>query len=133
MEEFEDDLYGGLHAAAENQEPGDERLPSKRRLQSMLEDATEESTKRGAELETLKATGKPAKVVYDMEDRYDDAHKMTAMMRTTAFPAAIIARMLADGRIPPGAHTNETGVPAAEFFKEIAKRGFKLTRRFEWL
>ena len=77
--------------------------------------------------------GRPAKVVYDMEDRYDDANKMTAMMRTTAFPAAIIARMLADGRIPPGAHTNETGVPAAEFFKEIAKRGFKLTRRFEWL
>lgn len=77
--------------------------------------------------------GRPAKVVYDMVDRYDEVHKMTAMMRTTAFPAAIIARMLADGRIPPGAHRNETGVPAAEFFKEIAARGFKLTRRFERL
>lgn len=77
--------------------------------------------------------GRSAKVVYDMMDRYDDAHQMTSMMRTTGFPAAIIARMLADGRIPPGAHRNETGVPAGEFFKEIAKRGFKLTRRFEWL
>ncbi|MBI3299956.1 MAG: saccharopine dehydrogenase NADP-binding domain-containing protein [Elusimicrobia bacterium] len=76
---------------------------------------------------------KPARVVYDMTDLYDDTHKMTAMMRTTGFPAAIVARMLADGRIKPGAHTVEAGVPAEEFFAEIKARGFSLRRRFDWL
>ncbi|MEK7744682.1 MAG: saccharopine dehydrogenase C-terminal domain-containing protein, partial [Elusimicrobiota bacterium] len=76
---------------------------------------------------------RPARVVYDMTDLYDDTHEMTAMMRTTGFPAAIVARMLADGRIPPGAHTVEAGVPAEAFFDEIRARGFALRRRFDWL
>ncbi|MDE2290501.1 MAG: saccharopine dehydrogenase NADP-binding domain-containing protein [Elusimicrobia bacterium] len=73
--------------------------------------------------------GRKTTVVYEMFDHYDARNKMTSMMRTTGFPAAIVARMLADGRIKPGAHRCETGVPTQEFLKEVAARGFKLKRR----
>jgi lysine 6-dehydrogenase len=77
--------------------------------------------------------GKPAEVVHDLLDRYDRANKMTAMMRTTAFPASIVAQMAANGLIKPGAHTVEAGVPPGAFIEEARKRGFALTWKFRWL
>ena len=77
--------------------------------------------------------GKPAEVVHDLLDRYDRENKMTAMMRTTAFPASIVAQMAADGLIKPGAHTVEAGVPPGPFIEEARKRGFDLTWKFRWL
>jgi saccharopine dehydrogenase-like NADP-dependent oxidoreductase len=60
---------------------------------------------------------------------------MTAMMRTTGFPASIVAQMAADGRgrIKPGAYPVEIGVPAEPFIDEARKRGFNLTWKFRWL
>lgn len=74
-----------------------------------------------------KHNGKNAAIVYDMLDKYDDKHKMTAMTRTTGFPASIVAQMLATKVIDkPGAFPVETGVPAAPFLDEARKRGFNL-------
>ena len=77
--------------------------------------------------------GKPAEVVHDLIDRYDRENKMTAMMRTTAFPASIVAQMAASGLIKPGAYTVEAGVPPVPFIEEARKRGFDLTWTFRWL
>ncbi len=78
--------------------------------------------------------GKKAEVVYDMLVRYDEQNKLTAMMQTTGFPAAIVAQMLADGRInKPGAYPVETGIPAEPFFAEANKRGFGITWKFRYL
>lgn len=71
--------------------------------------------------------GKPTEVVHDLLDRYDRATGMTAMMRTTAFPASIVAQMAARGQIKPGAWTVEAGVPPEPFIAEARKRGFALT------
>ena len=77
--------------------------------------------------------GKRAEVVYTMLDRYDEKNRMTAMMRTTGFPVSIVAQMAATGRIPPGAHTVEEGVPAGEFIKEARRRDFNLSWKFRFL
>ncbi|MFA6317279.1 MAG: saccharopine dehydrogenase C-terminal domain-containing protein [Elusimicrobiota bacterium] len=75
--------------------------------------------------------GRKAEAVYDMMDFYDEKTKLTAMMRTTGFPAAIVANMLASGVIAkPGAYPVETGVPAGRFLAEANKRGFRLTDTF---
>lgn len=77
--------------------------------------------------------GRPAEVVHDLVDRYDRENKMTAMMRTTAFPASIVAQMAGEGRIAPGAYTVEAGVPPEPFIEEARKRGFDLNWKFRWL
>lgn len=42
------------------------------------------------------------RIVYEVLDRYDRASSTTSMARTTAFPCAIVARMLADGSLRRG-------------------------------
>ncbi len=60
---------------------------------------------------------------YDIIDRFDEATGLSAMMRTTAFPAAIVALMMARGQIEKkGAHPQERCVPAGLFMQELAKR-----------
>ena len=70
----------------------------------------------------------------EMLDLYDEKTKMTAMMRTTGFPASIVAQMLA-GKIiqKPGAYPVETGVPPQAFLREAEKRGFKPSWKQRWL
>lgn len=78
--------------------------------------------------------GRRARVVYDLIDRYDRRHKMTAMMRTTGFPASIVAQMLAAKVIDkPGAYPVETGIPAGPFISAARKRGFDLTWKLSYL
>jgi len=77
--------------------------------------------------------GKRAEIVHGMVDRYDRANGMTAMMRTTGFPASIVAQLAANGRLKPGAYPVETGVPPEEFISEARKRGFSLSWEFRWL
>jgi lysine 6-dehydrogenase len=71
--------------------------------------------------------GRNAEVVYDMMDKYDERTKMTAMMRTTGFPASIVAQMLAKGVMKPGARPVEVGVPPGPFIDEVRRRGFNLS------
>ena len=77
--------------------------------------------------------GRRAEVVHTLIDRADPANGMTAMMRTTGFPASIVAQMAGEGRIKPGAYPVEIGVPPEPFIEEARKRGFQLSWKFRWL
>ena len=65
-------------------------------------------------------------VVYTLMDRFDDASGLTAMARTTGFPASIVAHLMARGQMQPGAQPVEIGVPHELFFDEARKRGLDL-------
>ncbi len=73
--------------------------------------------------------GKPAEAVVDFVDYRDEATGFTAMERTTGGHAAIVAEMIAAGRIPPGVHPVELAVPAKAFVQEARRRGFRITER----
>jgi lysine 6-dehydrogenase len=73
------------------------------------------------------AEGKRQTLRYDIIDRFDEATGLSAMMRTTAFPASIIAQMMARGEIPEkGAVPQERCVPAYSFVRALAARGIKI-------
>jgi lysine 6-dehydrogenase len=81
-----------------------------------------------------KKDGRRAQVVCTMLDKYDRATKMTAMMRTTGFPAAIVAQMAANGEIgKTGAYPVETGIPPERFFAHFKARGFNLSFKLTYL
>ena len=57
---------------------------------------------------------------------------MSAMMRTTAFPASIVLQMMCSGAIAKrGAVLQERDVDAAAFLEEVARRGIKIEYRIE--
>ena len=67
-----------------------------------------------------------------MVDSYDAKTDMSAMMRTTAFPASIVVQMLASGAIPKrGGVLQERDVPADLFLAEVEKRGIKIEYSME--
>jgi lysine 6-dehydrogenase len=69
-------------------------------------------------------------LVYEFVDYYDDTTKMTAMMRTTAFPTSITAQMLAHGLIAErGVLVPELCVPGKLMIEELNKRNVKITKR----
>jgi lysine 6-dehydrogenase len=69
---------------------------------------------------------------FTMVDHYDAKADMSAMMRTTAFPASIVVQMLASGVISKrGAVLQECDVPAEEFLDEMTRRGIKITYTIE--
>jgi lysine 6-dehydrogenase len=71
--------------------------------------------------------GSPASRVYEMVDRQDSRTGLTAMMRTTAFPAAIIAWMAASGKITErGVKPQEIAVDPSLFLPQLKKRGINL-------
>ncbi len=76
----------------------------------------------------LKKTGEPRRVLsFSLVDRYDPKTKMTSMMRTTAWPAAIVVQMMASGKIAKrGAVLQETDVPADAFLSAMADRGIDI-------
>ena len=68
------------------------------------------------------------KVVYELIDRYDQETGLTAMMRSTSFPAAIVAWMAASGKISQrGCQPQELVVDSKVFIEELKKRGLDLT------
>ncbi len=74
--------------------------------------------------------GQSVKITYDLDDRFDDDTGLTAMMRTTSFPTAIIAQMVVDGIIPKrGVMTPESCVPGDLLLEAMKKRNivFKTT------
>jgi lysine 6-dehydrogenase len=75
------------------------------------------------------AQGRPKQLVYECIDVYDDATKMTAMMRTTAIPASITARMMADGTISArGVLPPELSVPGDLMIAALRKRNVRITQ-----
>ncbi len=62
-------------------------------------------------------------LTYEFIDGHDRKTGLTAMMRTTAFPAAIIGNMILKGDIKPrGVHRQELVVPAPLLIAELALR-----------
>jgi len=60
----------------------------------------------------------------DIIDEFDKTNNLTSMMRTTAFPAAIILQMAIDGRIAMrGVIPQELAVDSDQFVAELKKRG----------
>lgn len=69
---------------------------------------------------------------FTMVDHYDAKTDMSAMMRTTAFPASIVVQMLASGAITRrGGVLQERDVPADLFLDEIEKRGITVEYAME--
>jgi lysine 6-dehydrogenase len=69
---------------------------------------------------------------YQMIDLYDHQTGLSAMMRTTAFPASIIAQMLGSGRIrQKGVIPQELSVPPGDFWEELEKRGIRVEERWD--
>jgi saccharopine dehydrogenase-like NADP-dependent oxidoreductase len=66
-----------------------------------------------------KKDGVHTRLRYDLWDRYDPKTKMRSMSRTTAFPAAIFARLLADGKFGPGVHPPETLATQPGIFEHV--------------
>jgi lysine 6-dehydrogenase len=60
---------------------------------------------------------------YDIVDKQDEETGLSAMMRTTAFPASIIAQMMAKGEVlMRGATPQEKAIDANRFVAELARR-----------
>lgn len=64
---------------------------------------------------------------YDIVDRHDDATGLSAMMRTTAFPASIIAQMMARGDVlVRGATPQEKAIDPQKFVAELQRRNIQI-------
>ncbi len=60
-------------------------------------------------------------------DEFDESTGLTAMMRTTAFPAAIILRMLCRGQAArPGVVPQELGIDPDAFVEQLVQRGIAI-------
>lgn len=74
-----------------------------------------------------KKDGETKRLRYDIVDRLDAATGMSAMMRTTAFPASIIAQMMASGGVlSRGATPQEKAIDPDKFVAELLRRDIKI-------
>jgi lysine 6-dehydrogenase len=68
---------------------------------------------------------------YDIIDRFDASTGLSAMQRTTAFPASVIAQMMARGETTQkGAVPQERCIPPDEFVEELAARDIRISESF---
>jgi lysine 6-dehydrogenase len=66
-------------------------------------------------------------VRYEIIDEYDAETGLSAMMRTTAFPASIVAQMMARGQTSSrGSLPQERCIPPDLFVAELANRKIRL-------
>lgn len=77
----------------------------------------------------FRRTEVPRRVLsFTLLDHYDAKTKMTSMMRTTAWPAAVVVQMMASGEITRrGAVLQERDVPADAFLRAMNARGIDIT------
>lgn len=73
-------------------------------------------------------TGKAGRrAAWQLLDRYDEVHGISAMMRSTGFSLAVTGLMQVDGRIAAhGVHTPDEAVPFTAYVDELAKRGVEI-------
>jgi lysine 6-dehydrogenase len=78
-----------------------------------------------------KKGGETKKLRYDIVDRQDETTGLSAMMRTTAFPASIIAQMMASGEVlMRGATPQEKAIDAEKFVAELERRNIKIVESY---
>jgi lysine 6-dehydrogenase len=76
---------------------------------------------------TGKNGGKPARAGFQLLDYYDEAHGISAMMRTTGYSLSITGQMQVDGRISAkGVHVPDEAMPFGPYVAELAKRGINV-------
>lgn len=91
-------------------------------------------TKEKEDVVLLRATGEGnGRIIqYQMIDNYDPKSGLTAMMRTTAFPATILLSMIGTGKIDvKGAYTQEHFAPAQKIIDQLAKHGIMIEKSLE--
>ncbi|HEY2376483.1 MAG TPA: saccharopine dehydrogenase C-terminal domain-containing protein [Gemmatimonadaceae bacterium] len=71
--------------------------------------------------------GSQKTLTFELIDRYDETHHVSAMMRTTGYSLSITGMMQVRGEVKPaGVHTPDECVPAARYIEELGKRGIKI-------
>jgi lysine 6-dehydrogenase len=74
-----------------------------------------------------KKAGKSATKTFQLVDRYDEVHGLSAMMRTTGYSLAITGLMQVRGQAKPaGVHTPDECIPADAYISELRKRGIDI-------
>jgi lysine 6-dehydrogenase len=74
-----------------------------------------------------KTSGQSKILAWELIDRYDDAHHISAMMRTTGYSLSITGLMQVRGHVKPaGVHTPDECVPPKEYIDGLAKRGVEI-------
>lgn len=70
---------------------------------------------------------KPRTIRYDIIDKQDETTGLSAMMRTTSFPASIIAQMMAKGDVlTRGATPQEKAIDPGKFVAELSRRSINI-------
>jgi lysine 6-dehydrogenase len=76
--------------------------------------------------------GKPARVVFDLLDYYDEDTGISAMERTTGFSLAITGLLQARKQFKAaGVLTPDLAVPAQLYIDELRRRNIRITRRMD--
>ncbi|MGH7443441.1 MAG: saccharopine dehydrogenase family protein [Longimicrobiales bacterium] len=76
--------------------------------------------------------GKPHRIQWDLIDRMDEAHGISAMERTTGFSLSIIAQIQTSGRARVnGVKTPDVAIPADLYISELRKRGIEIRETAE--
>lgn len=76
---------------------------------------------------TGKKGGSPTTRTFELVDRYDEEHGISAMMRTTGYSLSITGLMQARRQVKPaGVHTPDECIPAAQYIAELRKRGIDI-------
>lgn len=65
---------------------------------------------------------------WDLLDFHDDATGFTAMERSTAFPAALVAHLQARRLVAPGARPLETALPLEQYMNELPSHDIRLSQ-----
>ena len=74
--------------------------------------------------------GAPHTTSFQLIDRYDERHGISAMMRTTGYSLSITGQMQVDGRVTTkGVRTPDEAMPFAGYVSELAARGVKIEER----
>ncbi len=67
--------------------------------------------------------GKPMTHTFELVDRHDAAHGISAMMRATGFSLSITGQLQAEGAVKAGVHTPDECMPGERYVTELGKRG----------
>ncbi len=67
--------------------------------------------------------GTDKRLAWQLVDRFDETHGLTAMMRTTGFTLSITGQLQVEGAIAPGVHTPDECMPAERYMGMLRERG----------
>ena len=74
-----------------------------------------------------KKNGAAASRSFELVDKYDEKHEISAMMRTTGYSLSITGLMQVRGQVKPaGVHTPDECIPPAAYIAELKKRGIEI-------